>query len=454
MTVTLPPNHSEAAIELLKFPKFGKGIGLHRMLWLIDQMKQELWWRNLDVLKVTGSKGKGSTSALCSSILSRLGLQVGLFTSPHLLRFNERINLAGKDISDEDLTKSWTWFRNIAAAYRVTNPSDSFGAFEAFTAVAFEAFARHNLAAVVCEAGIGGRYDSTRPLPGKTVALTSIELEHAELLGSTTEQIAYDKADLCPSGGTLVVGRLDRELIRRLKGYCRIRSVSLLEVELQSDISDVHYVDHRMEFTLSCIGLNFGRVSTPLLGEHQAGNVAVAIAATWDWLSRNRPDIHKERFKASVIEGIAGVHWPGRLQRIMENPDIVIDVGHTPQSMRSIASTVQEVYPGRPIALLTGVSKDKNVKSVLSELAPLASAIICTRPYHKGAPANEVADICRQLRPEIEVIAKENIEEAVNVAINYALPSNMVILVAGGLFLAIEAMVAIQGGDPSVLKFA
>jgi len=304
----LVPNHSEAAIELLRLPKFGNGIGLHRMLWAVDQARlTNEWWGNLDVLKVTGSKGKGSTSSLCSSILVQLGLRTGLFTSPHLLRFNERIKLVGDDVSDNDLAISWAWFKELAAKYSSTHPDDSFGAFEALTCVAFNVFARHSLEVIVCEAGIGGRYDSTRPFPGKTVALTSVELEHTELLGSTTELIAYDKTDLCPTGGTLVVGQVGEELIRRLRSYCRLRSVNLIEVETESHISDITFHDNRMEFLLSCVGLEFGRVSTSLLGEHQAGNIAVAITACWDWLSRNRPDISGDLFRESVIEGIVHV---------------------------------------------------------------------------------------------------------------------------------------------------
>jgi len=448
----LSPNHSNAASELLKFSKFGKGIGLHRMHWIIKQMQNPEWTSNLDVLKITGSKGKGSTSVLCSIFLSKLGLRVGLFTSPHLLRFNERIKIDGVDISDEHLSESWENFRAKEAMYNRLFPGDTFGSFEAFTAVAFDAFESHRVDAVVSEAGIGGRYDSTRPFPGRTVALTSVELEHTELLGNSTELIAYDKADLCPSGGTLIVGNIDKEIIRRLRSFCAIRSVNLLIPD--SEISDIAFSENKMEFSLKCIGLDFGRLRTSLLGEHQAGNISLAVTATWNWLSRNRPNITKEELKAAAIEAISEVHWPGRLQTVHKDPLVVIDVGHTPQSMHSVALTVKEAYPETPILLLTGVSKDKNLVGILSELVPIASLVICSCPYHKGTAAEQVAEVCRSLTDGVEVIAVEKIEDAVGEAIRRAREGKMMVLVAGGLFLAIEAMIAAEGGDPAALLFA
>lgn len=446
------PNHSQAASELLSLPKFGNGVGLHRMLWMFEHMPQHGLTADMDVLKVTGSKGKGSTSALCASFLSGLGLRVGLFTSPHLLRFNERIKINGADIEDAALEESWEWFKQKQREYNQIFPGDAFGAFEAFTAVAFHAFARQRVDVVVSEAGIGGRFDSTRVFPGKTVALTSVELEHTELLGNTTELIAYDKADLCPSGGTLLAGRLDAELLRRLKSFCSIRSIHFIEPA--AGISDVAFFEGSMEFSLQCIGLDFGRVRTSLLGEHQAGNIALAIEATWNWLSRNRPDVSRETLREAAIEAMAEVRWPGRLETVHRDPRIVIDVGHTPQSMRSVAMTMKKAFPEKPILLVTGVSNDKDLVGILTELVPVASSIVCTRAYYKGSPAERVAEVCRELGGEVDVVSVDRIEDAMREAISRARERDMTVLVAGGLFLSIEAMVAVEGGDPAALQFA
>jgi dihydrofolate synthase/folylpolyglutamate synthase len=406
-------NNSVAAIELLNLPKFGSGVGLHRMVWIFDQLRMSDWWERLDVLKITGSKGKGSTSALCAAILSNLGLRVGLFTSPHLLRFNARIKIDCIDVDDAELAAAWNTIKGLLATYRQLNPDDSFGAFEAFTAVAFAVFSQRDASVVVCEAGIGGRYDSTRPLPGLTGALTSVELEHAELLGGTTELIAYDKADICPPGGTLLVGRVGEKLISRLRDYCRLRSVRMKEAASDFHISDIEYGDGKMSFAMASDDISFGRVSTPLIGEHQAGNVTVAVATTRDWLSRNRPDITSETFKTAVIKALATVRWPGRLEKIAGDPDVVIDVGHTPNSMLSIAATIKQAYPGRQVLLLTGVSKDKNAAGVLAGVVPIAATIVCTSPHHKGLPVEKVEAICRQLRPDVEVISESDISTAV-----------------------------------------
>jgi dihydrofolate synthase/folylpolyglutamate synthase len=448
------PNHCEAAAQMLALPKFGSGIGLHRMLWAIDNLEQQTWLSNLDAIRVTGSKGKGSTSAVCASILAALGIKVGLYTSPHLLRFNERIKLSGADITDDELTRSWEWFSGVAASYRNKYPDDLYGSFEAFTAVALNAFARNGLSTIVAEGGIGGRYDSTRVIPGKTVALTSVELEHTELLGSTCELIAYDKADLCPSDGTVVVGPVDRDVLRRLRGYCRVRNVSLIDAVAESTVTGLRFAHRHMEFSLNCAGIDIGEVCTPLLGEHQAGNIAVAITAAWNWITRNRSDISEEMFRRCVIDALGTIQWPGRLEFINENPEVLIDVGHTPQSMRMVASTVKKLFGSRPILLLTGVSRDKNVAGILSELIPVAAVVVCTRAYHKGASSDELGQLCRGLEPGIEVLSIEPLEEAAQVALARAASAHMPLLVAGGLFLAVEVMTAMRGGDPRLLHFA
>ena len=209
----LHPRNCPAALEMLALPKFGAGIGLHRMRWALEQLPDRAWLENLDAIKVTGSKGKGSTASICAAILRQLGFTTGLYTSPHLYRFNERIKTGQRDILDEELAIAWEWFKAVKMDYERLHPNDSFGAFEACTAVAARHFANQRVEALVVESGIGGRYDPARTIPGRTAALTSVELEHVNLLGDRTELIAYDKADLCPPHGTLLAGNTSAVLL-------------------------------------------------------------------------------------------------------------------------------------------------------------------------------------------------------------------------------------------------
>jgi dihydrofolate synthase/folylpolyglutamate synthase len=449
----LKDNFSDAVNALLRFPKFGDGVGLHRMLYFADALPYAPWLRRLDAIRVTGSKGKGSVGAIAAEILFRLGIRTGLYTSPHLLRFHERIRLDGECISDADLAAPLKWVLESAARLERQSAGDRVGAFEAFTALALNYFGAHDAEAVVAEAGIGGRYDSTRVIPGRVVCLTSVELEHTELLGGTHELIAYDKVDLCPDGGRLVVGHLDAGVARRLRAYCALRQIGLTEAVEQSDISRLTYADGMMHFDLECGGVDFGHIVTPLLGEHQARNAAIAVLAAQHWLAANRPGVSTIAFRDAVAAALRRIQWPGRLQRISTSPEIVIDVGHTPHSLRTIASAIRRIYADTPLLLVTGVSADKDIRGILAELAPIASEIICTRARHKGAPVKDIAQFCEALRPETPCRTAETVGVAMDKAIERASAAGMTVVVAGGLFLAMEAFAYLRGADEKDLRF-
>lgn len=451
--IPYPPPSPEVE-RLLRHPKFGSGIGFQRTFHLFDSLPVSSWWSGLDALKVTGSKGKGSTARFASEILRHLGLRTGLYTSPHLFRFHERIRIQGAEVDDRTLLDACSWLDATSRAYRAAHPHDTFAAFETFTAVALHCFQHANVEALVAEAGIGGRYDTTRALPGSTVALTSVELEHTDLLGSQPELIAYDKSDLCPAGGTLVLGPVDPEVRRRLAAYARVRELRLIEVTTHAAVDHLHFADWRMSFSLRCGDLDFGRLETSLLGEHQAWNIAVATLAVRDWLQRRRPDLDPSALRDAVVEAARTVAWPGRLERLSREPDVIIDVGHTAQSMRAIANTLRRMNDPRPVLLVTGVSYNKDVDGVLRELLPVAQHAICTAAHYKGSPAGDIERRAHALRPELGTTCVEPLEHAVKAAVDRAAREGSRVLVAGGLFLAIEAMATLQGYDPRSLRFA
>jgi dihydrofolate synthase/folylpolyglutamate synthase len=446
-------DRDQALAWLQSIPKFGEGIGLHRILHLTREVAASPWWQGLDTLRITGSKGKGSVSVVAGAILHQLGVKVGLFTSPHLLRFEERIQIDGQPMEPDALVAGVRWLMDERAAYARQFPEDRLGAFEAFTAMALRYFWQHQTEAVVAEVGIGGRYDPTRAQPGQLVALTSVELEHTELLGATTELIAYDKADLCPSGGTLLVGRLDPELLRRLRAYCQLRNVTVVDVTAEVALTQPVYRAGTMQFGMSFAGLDFGPVTSSLVGEHQAHNIGLASLLVWRWVLRNRPAVSAERFRAAVHQALRTISWPGRMEVVSTEPTIVVDVGHTRDSARTAARTIEAMFPGRPILLVTGVSANKDVRGVLEELVPVADAIVCTRAHHKGSPAATIAGLCQALRPGLVVHTDDDLGRAVDFARALAARQDAVMFVAGGLFLAIEAGVHLRGGDPRALRF-
>jgi len=439
--------------QLASLPKFGDGVGLHRVAWFAEDYKTQPWFQQLDAIKVTGSNGKGSVCAMLAAIFQALGITQGRYTSPHLLKFNERFNLNQHDASDNDLAPSLAWLQTKLAAYERAFPADTVGAFEAFTALALHYYAHHAPEALITEVGIGGRYDSTRVFPGQWVGLASLDLEHTALLGHRLELIAYDKADLCPEGGTLVVGPLEAEVLRRLRAYCELRHVRLIETTLFSHFENLRYTATTMTLDLRVEDLIWRELEIGLQGRHQINNAVVAIVLARRWLQTHRVYLSTADFQVGVARGLAAVTWPGRFQKIQSAPDIYMDVGHTPDAIDCLVATTREALGEQPLVLVTGVSKDKEVEGIVTRLLSLASVVVCARAYHKGSPAANIAEVVERHAPHLPRYVEERIEDALAVAQGLARANGQAVLVAGGLFLAIEAWEVLRGGRPEALMF-
>lgn len=444
---------SELIAQLLKIPKFGKGIGLHRMNYLLNQPPIVPWISQVNAIKVTGSNGKGSVCNLVAAILQEAGLQVGLYTSPHLFRFNERIRVNGIDISDRDLQAIGEWILKAIEKYEQCHPDDKCGAFEAFTAMALNYFATCQVDAVVSEAGIGGRFDSTRVIPGSTTAITSLDLEHTQILGSTLELIAFDKAELCPSEGTLVVGDIDSEVLRRLKVYCTLRKVQLISIRNACTFSKPRYIENQLVFDFQYRDLNWENLHLKLLGSHQVNNAAVAIVLAEHWLRLEYPNLSRSKFESMVRCALAKVSVPGRLQKVWEQPEIYVDVGHSPDAVKQLVDSVQQLWKDEPVLLVTGVSYDKDVENILSRLASIPNRVICTRAWHKGSQVHRIANYLADVRPDLPIDTAETIQEAVAIAKDLGICHHMKVLVTGGLFLCAEFIQVLNGENPQAIQF-
>ncbi len=420
---------------------------------LCREVRAGSWMAGLDALKVTGSNGKGSVCAMAASVLGALGIRHGLYISPHLIRFHERMAVNGRRIADPELAEAIDWLLERLETYEREHPGDRIGAFEAFTAIALRWFESVQPETVVAEAGIGGRFDPVRIVPGSSVGLTSLDLEHTEILGSTLELVAYDKADLCPDGGELVLGEADEEVLRRLEAYCRLRGIRPIRACEEMRPLKVRHADARTIVDFALAGGRLDGVEIGLLGLHQVSNTAVAAVLVRNWLARHRPGLAAGDFETALRRGLADVEWPGRLQRILRDPEVFIDVGHTPGAVAALVEAVRSILTDRRLLLVTGVSYDKQVESIVARLAPLAARIVCTRAYHKGSPVRRIEEIVRRVRPEVPVSVEERIEDAMALAVDVARREGMTVLVAGGLFLSIEAAQSLRGEDPRELRF-
>ncbi len=438
---------------LLGLPRFGSGLGLHRVLALLEALDSR-WLGSLDALKITGSNGKGSTCAMAAAILRALGLRVGVWTSPHLWRVHERIVVEGQPIDDGDLRSSAAWVHEQIEAWCGQAPdgcNDQFGAFEALTAVAMHHFARAGVDTVVAEAGIGGRYDPTRVIPGQICGLVSVAREHTALLGETEEAIAFDKADLCPSGGQLITGPLPAPLWTRLHAYARLRNVQLHRARADTECTVEHAGPAGSTWSLQCEGQSFTDLQLALAGDHMIDNAIVAIRLVQRWVMRHRPE-RWPSIPAATRAALGSLRLRGRLQQVHDDPPVLVDIGHNRAALERVAATLARDWSSAPLLLVIGVSADRDPE-LIAPVLPLAAQILCTRAEHRGGAPDRVEAVVQRLAPQIPRLRSESLQEALDAALPLARAQGTTVVVVGSLFLAMEAVCALQGEDPRLLRF-
>jgi dihydrofolate synthase/folylpolyglutamate synthase len=432
-------------------PKYGDGVCLARMAELLDALAVDRAALSRNSVVVTGSNGKGSTAAFCASIGSAYGLRTGLFTSPHLRVFNERFQIDGAAIGDDDLARLKSRIETAIAAISQRR-GERFGSFEALFALACLYFQERNCDFAVFEAGIGGRYDPVRLVGARVTCVTSIDYEHVELLGNSLELIASDKSDACASEGTIIYGENCRALRPHLIEYNRTRKISSLFVrdEIGIDGEIVSPSGQRFDFDFGAYA--FRALESGLMGSFQFNNAAIAVALFLMWLERT-PGAAAAGIETAVRSGVRATRWPGRLEVIKNDPLTVIDVGHTPDGVRQSLASLKAIYGAEDWILVVSASLDKKADDIVGALAPSFDTIICTAAHHKGADVQNIAVAARKANPRADVAIAATIEDAVGASQTLAASRNQRIYVAGGLFLGVEYAEAAKGGRAQDLNF-
>lgn len=424
---------------IVPFPKFGAGIGLHRVGAVAATMGIDLGAFSRRACVITGSNGKGSVAAMTAAILTAAQPDVGLFTSPHLFSIHERFAIDGDAIDDEALARHWERAEAAARAYERDNPGDAVGGFEFLFLIAASWFAEQHCAFTVWEAGIGGRYDPTRLVRAPYAALVSLDLEHTALLGDTLEEIAYDKLDAAAHGGRVWIGETPVPRAR-LDAYCALRGVTPNYVGWRAE-DDAH-----IAVTLGAREL---RLAPPLAGPHQRDNTAIAAQLAFAML--RDAGVSEDAARDAIVAGLAATRWPGRLETIEHQPPVVIDVGHTPEAIRLAREGFLAEHA--PSVLVCGASADKACERIIAALAPGFRVIVCAAARHKGRTAAEIAAMAAAANPEADVIVAENMRDARQTALARAQALGGAVYVAGGLFLAAEFKAAHLGLAPERLHF-
>lgn len=424
--------------------KFGDGIAFDRIDRFLTAENVDRAWLAARSIAVTGSNGKGSTARFAAAALRGLGLRTGCFTSPHLFDVRERFDIDGRSI---DQATFETLAARVKAFADALPAGDRMGAFEFLFLLAVLWFVQSDCDVMVWEAGIGGRYDPIRAARAGVSALTSIEKEHTELLGQREDMIACDKCDALAPGGVLVVSPGVRDdIVRTVAAYARLSSRTVTRPPAQG--ADLANTPDGAVFTWREDGAH--RVRLPLLGRHQVDNATTAIAAARAWLSRDAAHAGvRDAPLAPLLAGLEQTAWPGRLQHVADDPDLWIDVGHTPQALDIVTQTFAEIVAPERTLVVFGVSANKDVSAIADVVARRCDKLILTRAFKSGADLEAFAG---RFAGHDATVARDTITAA-RLARQRAQAEGLTVLALGGLFLAVEIAHAWRGGDPRELNF-
>lgn len=429
--------YHEALAYLQGLGRFGVSPGLERIERLLDRLGQP--HKRLRVIHVAGTNGKGSTAAMIASVLRAAGCRTGLYTSPHLMSYTERISLDGRPIPPDRFAAIVGRIKGLINPEMIEaggHPTE----FEVGTAAMYQYFSEEGAEVVVQETGLGGRLDATNVIEKPLVTvITPVALDHTDRLGGSLESIAREKAGVIKPGVPVVSSPQDEKVLPVLEEVARAKGCRLWVVGRDVKFSVKRVSLEGTEFSCEGEKFSFARVHTSLLGAHQAANGATAIAALavlrgLGW-----------RLPEEVIwSGLALVRWPGRLEVVEKGRfpvPIVLDGAHNPAGARVLTQALQQLLPGKPCVMVVAVMKDKDIPAVMTELARVAKAFVLTRVSDsRCAPPD---DLARCLPPGTACEIEPDPGCALAVAVRRAERDGFV-CVTGSLYLIGAAKMALQ----------
>ena len=415
--------YQESLEYLTSLGRFGIKLGLERTEALLRALgdPQQLFQGVL----VAGTNGKGSVCAMVSSVLQAAGYRVGLMPKPHLISYTERIQVDQRPIAEADfaalLTELQPAINKVAA--ELGPPTE----FEILTSAAFYYFARAGIDLLVCEVGLGGRLDSTNVLDLGVNVITNIALDHTQHLGSTLEAIAAEKAGILKPDSITITGAQPPALAV-IEAKARVQQVPLLRLGREIEVRAIDKDWAGVQATITTPGGTYRDLRIPLLGVYQADNAALAVASI-DALRSRGWDISN----GALRDGLARTRWPGRLEVIDRDPIVLVDGAHNPAALERSLEAVQRLAKGRPLVIVFGAMKDKDLSSMLALLQRVNAPVIFSRiDWHRAAPPGDLAALFHG-----DSETAESVAEALSRARHRAGRAGMV-FVCGSLYLVGE----------------
>lgn len=399
----------------------GRKKSLTRLFKLLDRVGNP--HKNLNYIHITGTNGKGSTSALFHAVLREANLDVGIFTSPHLEQVNERIRLNDDMITDEEFIRIVAEMEPAIITLE-KEMDEKFYAFELLTTAAFLYFQEKQPDVVLLEAGIGGRLDSTNVIEESLVSVvTSIGLDHMKVLGDTKEDIFYEKIQILKENGRLVIGPVDENLhiiaqqraaaVNGLVTFMKRGDIQVHETNLNQQVFD--YKDWK-------------NVTISMVGKHQIENACLVLDA-FKTLVAKGVSISQE----DVLAGLAKAHWPGRFEKVFDEPLFYIDGAHNEASVKRLVETLEDTFPDNQFHFVVGMMKDKEYEKMLAQVQQLAKSFILVSPDpYRGFDVQEVVEMLRTKGSN--VITKDNMTEVIDY-LQQEIPKEDTVIQFGSLYL-------------------
>ena len=422
-------NWEEALAWLELLGQFGSRPGLERINQVLDNLGRPE--KGLSIIHVAGTNGKGSVATFISSVLTAAGYSTGLYTSPHLVQYQERFLTDGVEAAEHELALYFTQVREVVDRLQAESGL-ILTEFEVLTVVAFLYFAARRVDYLVLEVGLGGRLDATNVVVPKLAVITRIGIDHMAVLGNTLAAIAGEKAGIIKPKVPVVMGAQEAEAEAAIRAVADRNQAVLYATE---DSVFVHPKEHNLSgqrFTLKVADRLYPDLWIKLLGPHQLENAATAACA-WRVLAEQGAGISEAAFR----QGLAAARWPARFEVVKTKPLTIIDGAHNLSGAEALARTVEQYLPAGRLLLVVGVLADKDVNGILRVFASFASKAVVTRPDSPRAAAPK--DVAAQLRLlGVDTLVEPDIGRAVDKALTLAGPKDTV-LVCGSLYLAGKA---------------
>ncbi|MBS3749694.1 MAG: bifunctional folylpolyglutamate synthase/dihydrofolate synthase [Candidatus Thermoplasmatota archaeon] len=421
-------NYEDAVAWVDGFHQFGIRLGLNRIEEVLDSLDNP--HKNIDIVHVAGTNGKGSVCRFISSILSSEGYKTGLYLSPHLVDFRERFQLNDKVIEKKRFVEIVEQVQPVVE--QLSNKDVQLTYFEVCTVIAFFFFAEEQVDYAIIEVGLGGRFDATNVITPVVSVITNVSLDHQQQLGDTIEEIALEKAGIIKPGIPVVTGAEGTALsvIRKNceKQKCSLYMLSKENIEIQecSSSSQTILVHGQFDDYL---------VSTAQIGTYQALNIALSIMVI-EVLQQNGVSVTKE----SILNGIGEMKHPGRMQILQYKPVIVVDGAHNVDAMKQLVTSIKNNFTFDRLIVIFGVMKDKAISEMLKEILPITDIVIVTEPEQKrSAKKKDIANHISKIDDSKQMIATNSVSDAYYQALEIATKKDLIVG-TGSLFTVGELL--------------